>query len=137
VNYYGRAGGPFICPNHLADYAAMVVPLALALTLMARMNVILKILVGYAGIVMLAGAFVSLSRAGCATLGFALAAMMAVLFFNRDFRLKAIVVLVLVLIPAVWLGARSIDVQKRVNKSFGSTGFGDDRFVVWPAAKAM
>src|SRR5256885_1928739 len=25
--YYGRAGGPFVCPNHLADYIAMVLPL--------------------------------------------------------------------------------------------------------------
>ena len=137
VGYYGRAGGPFICPNHLADYAAMIVPLALAITLMARINIILRILIGYAGIVMLVGAFVSLSRAGCAALGFGVVIMLAILLFNRNFRLKALLVLVLVLIPAVWLGGKSFDAQRRINKGFGNAGFGDDRFLVWSAATSM
>jgi O-antigen ligase len=137
INYYGRAGGPFICPNHLASYTSMVAPIALALTLMARMNVILKIVIGYAGIVMLAGAFVSVSRGGWAVLGIAIAGMMLTLLYNRDYRLKAIVVLVAVLIPAVWLGTKNLAMQKRVAKSFGAAGFGDDRGLLWRGATAM
>jgi O-antigen ligase len=135
--YWDRAGGPFVCPNHLADYLAMVLPLAFALTLMARMNIILKILICYAAIVMLAGAFVTVSRGGIAALGFGLAGLFTMLLFNRDHRLKAIVALIVILIPAVWLGSKSITAQARVRKGFGATGFGDDRFLVWPAAKEM
>jgi O-antigen ligase len=135
--YYGRAGGPFVCPNHLAGYVGMVVPLAFGLVLMARLNIVLKILIGYAGVVMLAGAFVSLSRAGCAALAFALAGMMTILLFNRDYRLRAIVVIALILIPAAWIGSKNASAQARINKGFGTSGFGDDRFIVWPAATSM
>jgi len=135
--YYGRAGGPFVCPNHLADYIAMVLPLAVALPLMARLNIVLKILLGYAAIVMLAGAFVTLSRAGVAALGFGLLALFSMLLFNRNFRLKAIIAIILVLIPAVWLGSKSISAQHRMKKGFSETGFGDDRFYLWPAATEM
>jgi O-antigen ligase len=135
--YYGRAGGPFVCPNHLAAYVAMVLPLAFALTLMARLNIVLKILVCYAGVVMLAGAFVTLSRAGCAALALGLAGMFTGLLFIRDLRLKAIVALVVILIPAVWLGSKSIQAQMRMKKGFSEAGFNDDRFNIWPAATAM
>jgi O-antigen ligase len=135
--YHGRAGGPFVCPNHLADYIAMILPLAVALTLMARLNIVLKILIGYAAIMMLGGAFVTLSRAGCAALGLGLLALFAMLLFNRDFRLKAIIAIALVLIPALWLGSKSISAQYRMKKGFSETGFIDDRFYVWPAAIEM
>src|SRR5688572_25366661 len=81
-HYWGRAGGPFVNPNHLAGYIAMVAPLAFALTLMARVSLVLKIFICYAGIVMLGGAFTTLSRAGCAALGFGLLSMLTVLLFN-------------------------------------------------------
>jgi O-antigen ligase len=137
VAYHGRAGGPFVCPNHLADYIAMVLPLAFALTLMARLNVVLKILLCYAGIVMLAGAFVTLSRAGCAALALGLLAMFSVLIFNRDFRLKAIIAIAVILIPSAWIATKSINAQHRMKKGFSEAGFGDDRFLIWPAATSM
>ena len=137
IAYHGRAGGPFVCPNHLADYIAMILPLAVALTLMARLNIVLKILIGYAAIVMLGGAFVTLSRAGCAALGFGLLALFTMLLFNRDYRLKAIIAIVLVLVPAIWIGSKSISAQHRMKKGFTETGFVDDRFYVWPAAIDM
>ncbi len=135
--YYGRAGGPFVCPNHLADYLAMVLPLAFGLTLMARLNTVLKVFLCYAGIVMLGGLFVTLSRAGCAAAGVGLLVLFGVLIFNRDFRLQAIIALALILIPMIWLGAKSIRAQNRMNKGFSAGTFSDDRFHIWPSAVTL
>jgi O-antigen ligase len=137
LSYYGRAGGPFVCPNHLADYLAMTLPLAFALPLMARLNLVLKVFLCYAGIVMLAGAFVTLSRAGCAAAGFGLLCLFTTLLFNRDFRLKAVVAIVLILIPAVWLGARSIKAQHRMNRTFKDASAVGDRAILWRGAREM
>jgi O-antigen ligase len=135
LSYYGRAGGTFICPNHLASYLSMVLPLSIALTLMARLNPVLKVFLAYAAIVMLGGLFVTFSRAGYAAAAFGLIAMFATLIFNRDFRLKGMIALVIIVAPIIWFGGKSYMLQSRINKSFNPTGgFGDDRFNIWPSA---
>ena len=85
--YRGRAGGTFICPNHFAGFLEMLLPLALAGVLVARQKPALKILLGYAALVMVAGLAVTLSRGGWLAAGGALAVFFAVLFWQRRFRL--------------------------------------------------
>ena len=137
-SYYGRSGGTFICPNHLASYISMVLPLAVAMTLMARVNTVLKVFLGYAALVMVAGLFVTYSRAGYAATGIGLLFFIGALFYYRQFRLAAIVALILILAPMVWLGTKSAVLQKRLHASFSPAGaFGDDRFNIWPSAAAI
>lgn len=137
-SYFGRAGGPFVNPNHLADYVAMVTPIAFALVLMARINIVLKVLACYAGMVMLAGAFTTLSRAGCAALGLGLMTMLGALLFNRDFRLRAVIAIVVILIPTSYVATKSIKAQHRMKKGFSEAGvFADDRQYLFQAARSM
>src|SRR5205807_1844517 len=62
--YIGRAGGTFIYPNHLAGFLEMLVPLGLCQVLMGRSGHVLKIILGYASLTMLAAIGVTLSRGG-------------------------------------------------------------------------
>lgn len=137
AEYNGRAGGPFVCPNHLASYLGMTTPLAFALTMMARLKALMKVFLCYAGIVMLCGLVVTVSRAGLVSAGIGLLVLFSVLVFTREFRLPAIVAIALILIPAIWLAATSFKVQARLKKGMASGQLADDRFNVWPAAKTM
>src|SRR5208337_4220267 len=53
--YPGRASGTYIAPNNLAGFLEMLLSLALACVLVARIKPITRILLGYAALVMLAG----------------------------------------------------------------------------------
>lgn len=135
--YYGRASGPFVCPNHLAGYLAMTIPLAFAMTLMGRLKPVMKVFLGYAAIVMLCGLVTTVSRGGIAAAAVGLLALFGILLFNREFRLPAAVALVLIVIPAVWMATKSFSMQARMKKAVVSGEFGDDRFLVWPIAKTI
>jgi tetratricopeptide (TPR) repeat protein len=105
---------------------------------MARVNLALKVFICYAGIVMLAGAFTTLSRAGCAALAFGLVTLLGTLLWNRDFRLRAAIAILVIMIPTAWLATKSIKAQHRMKKGFSETGkFGDDRQFWWAAARDM
>ena len=53
--YKGRAGGTYICPNHLAGFLEMLLPMALAYAAVGRVPAALKVWLGYAALVMAAG----------------------------------------------------------------------------------
>jgi len=50
-----RGSGTFVCPNHLAGYLEMILPVAIAFTLTGRFEALMKIVLGYATAVILAG----------------------------------------------------------------------------------
>ena len=62
----GRASGTYISPNNLAGFLEMILPLAIAYTLAGRMKPLMRILLGYSALVMLAGIAVTFSRGGWA-----------------------------------------------------------------------
>lgn len=84
--YKGRAGGTYICPNHLAGFLEMLLPLALAFAIESRLKPAMKILLGYAALVMAAGLAVTLSRGGWLAAGGALAVFFAGFLWRRHFR---------------------------------------------------
>ena len=137
--YYGRAGGPFVCPNHLAGYLGMALPLAFSMTLMARFKPVTKVFAGYAAIVMLCGLVTTVSRGGIAAAVLGLFFLVSVLVFKRDTRLPAIVAIVLTLIPAVWLGLKSFRLQARFQKGTegAAENFAGDRTYLYRAAVGM
>src|SRR5207244_8975711 len=72
AGYQGRGSGTYICPNHLAGFLEMLLPLGLAYTLTGRLGHLLRVFLGYASLVILAGIGVTLSRGGWLAAGVAL-----------------------------------------------------------------
>src|SRR3954469_21988648 len=62
--YPHRGSGTYICPNHLAGFLEMILPVGLAYTLAGRIGPVMRILLGYASLVILAGIAVTCSRGG-------------------------------------------------------------------------
>ena len=91
-DYLARAGGTFLCPNHLAGFLEMVLGLLIArATLLDRhahsveRNVLQKIFIIYVILMIIVGIVVSFSRAGWLSTFLSL----TVLLFWRDWRLRS------------------------------------------------
>ena len=93
--YPGRASGTYISPNNLAGFLEMLLPLALACVLVARIKPITRILLGYAALVMLAGMAVTFSRGGWVAVTVAVLALLGILIVHRNHRLPALLLLVI------------------------------------------
>jgi len=132
--YLGRASGTFINPNHLAGYLGMIVPLALACTVMGRFSPTVKVLLAYAAVTMLAGVAVSLSRGGVVAAAVALAVFCLVLLAQGDFWRPALVTLVLLIAVGVGLVNQSSSLQKRLDDLVNHDAGGDLRPAFWEGA---
>lgn len=131
--YRGRGSGTYICPNHLAGFLEMVLPIALAYTITGRYKTLTKIGLGYAAVAIVAGLAVTLSKGGFLAAGASMVVFFLVLLWNRDFRLPAIAVLVLLIAGGAFFGQRSWRAQKRVTE-FGTAV---SRQHYWKAAIGM
>ncbi len=137
--YPHRGSGTYICPNHLAGFLGMLVPLGLAYTLAGRLKPVTKIFVGYASLALLAGIAASISRGGIFATAVALGLLFVCLLFNRNHRLPALVLLVM-LMGAGWiltpksymLQARWRELQTQMEYSHE-----DMRFALWGPALRM
>src|SRR5437588_755837 len=58
--YPRRGTGTYISPNHLGGFLEMILPLGLAYTLASRTKPVVKVLLGYASLVILAGIGITL-----------------------------------------------------------------------------
>ena len=92
--YLGRASGTYISPNNFAGFLEMLLPLAMAYVLVGRMKPVVRILLGYSALVMLAGMAVTFSRGGWVAVAVALLALLGTLIFHRNHRLPALLLLV-------------------------------------------
>jgi len=93
TEYPGRASGTYICPNNLAGFLEMLVPLGLAQALMGRPAARAE---NHPGLcvrwVMLAGIGATLSRGGWLATALSLAGIVrGWLLFQRHYRMKALV----------------------------------------------
>ncbi|MDE3068362.1 MAG: O-antigen ligase family protein [Verrucomicrobiota bacterium] len=95
--YPGRASGSYISPDDLAGFLEMLLPLALASILAGRMKALMRVLLGYALLVMLAGMAVTFSRGGWAAATAALVALLAAFAFQRRQRLPALALLIVLI----------------------------------------
>lgn len=100
--YRERGSGTYICPNHLAGYLEMVLPLAIAYLLVARNQTLTKVLAGYATLMIMAGLAFTASRAGWLAACVSVGALVLVLLRYRSFRVPAAALLLLVLASGVW-----------------------------------
>jgi O-antigen ligase len=134
--YKGRGTGTYMNPNHLGGFLELLLPLALSTALLARFKPLTRILVGYTGLVILAGLGVTLSRGAWAAAFFGLLLLCGALMFYRQYRLPVIILLVAV------CGASAIFVQTspltklRLKQIFTSKGGVDDnmRLSLWKPA---
>src|SRR5436190_2219931 len=107
-SYRGRASGSFICPNHLAGFLEMVLPLGIALAVSGRMGPVLRVFLVYASLMIIAGIVGSLSRAAW----FGSAAGLFVLFLfmvrTRGQRWIALGLVVFISAAGYWLYSRTV-----------------------------
>jgi tetratricopeptide (TPR) repeat protein len=85
ADYAVRGSGTYVNPDHFAGLTEMVLPLALAYTVMGRFSATVKVLLGYSALVMMAGVVVSQSRGGLAAMGVTLGVFCVVLLYQADF----------------------------------------------------
>ncbi len=93
--YVGRASGTYISPNNLAGFLEMLLPLAIAYVLVGRMKPVVRIFLGYAALVILAGIVVTFSRGGWVAAGVAVLTLLVILLFHRNHRMPAFFLLVI------------------------------------------
>lgn len=133
--YMKRASGTYICPNHLAGFLEMVLPIALAYTLTGRFKHTTKVFLGYAGLMMMAGIGVTLSRGGWLAAGLALAVFFALLLSKQSSRRQAIVFLALLAIAGYFAFQQANHAQRRWQDIFRENGVVYDiRFYLWKPA---
>ena len=111
--YRGRGSGTFICPNHLAGYVEMLLPVALAILVLSRRGAVARIFSAYAAVMLFAGLGVSVSRGGYLASGAALVLLLAVLIRYRSHRKPVLVGVAVLAVLAVAFTLRTQQVQKR------------------------
>ncbi len=139
-NYLDRGSGTFINPNHFAGFLGMIAPLALAYALMGRFKPVTKVLLGYALLLLLAGVGVTFSRGGIIATAAAITLFLIFLVFQRDYWIRAILLLAGIGLAAFLFVNNATLVQKRFAGGM-SAGFGnaaqDGRLAYWNIATQL
>ncbi len=134
ANYVGRGSGTYICPNHLAGWLEMALPLAVAYLLAGRISHLTRIMLGYAVVVMAAGLVATQSRGGWSATALAMLLLFAVLLSQRGRRVPALLMLLVLAGAAVWVVVEARAYSDRVRMMLGMEQLSDVRLVLWPAA---
>src|SRR5207249_4144402 len=118
AGYRKRGSGTYICPNHLAGFLEMLVPLGLAYTFIGRLGHLLRVFLGYASIVMLAGIGVTVSRGGWAATIAASLLFFILLIRRRQYSVPALIVLVLFAAFGALFYLKTDRAQRRLENMF-------------------
>ena len=131
--YVGRGSGTYICPNHLAGFLEMLIPLGLAFAVLGREYHVLRLCLGYASGVMVVGVIVSLSRGGWIATALSLSLFALVLLRKRAQRIPLLVAILLISGTAYLFANRSELVQQRVERALAVGQEGNIRSREWLA----
>jgi len=118
AGYRNRASGTYICPNHLAGFLGMLLPVGLAYTVTGRVGPLLRVFLGYASLVLLAGIGVSISRGGWFASGVALLVFSGLLIRRRQHRIPAFIVLALLALGGIVFYLNARQPQQRFKETF-------------------
>jgi len=136
--YTHRGTGTFISPNNLAGFLELLIPLGLAYTLTSRSKPLMKVLLGYASMVMLAGLVVTVSRGGWAACVISLLVFFCVLAFRRSYRLPALFLLLLIIGAGIYFIPHNyLFVSRLQETSLDAPQENYSRFDIWRAAAEM
>jgi O-antigen ligase len=91
--YPGRASGTYIAPGHFAGFLEMLLPLAVAYALVGRVKPLVRALLIYAIVGILAGLAVTFSRGGWVSAALGLLALLGILMTHRNHRLPSLLLL--------------------------------------------
>ncbi len=142
LQYIKRGSGTYICPNHFAGFAEMILPLGVALTLSGRLKTMLKVFLGYASIMILAGLGASISRAGWVCAASSLLLLLVLLVKRHPFyRIPALIALATLLGGGVFFYYKSAEAQRRIAKMAPSEdnviSESGIRLLIWKSAVQM
>ncbi|MCX7866438.1 MAG: O-antigen ligase family protein [Limisphaera sp.] len=135
--YRHRGLGTYINPNHLAGFLELVVPLAFTYAVASRLSPVGKVVLGYAGLVMLAGLVVTLSRAGWVAAGTVLLVMFVVLALRSAHRWLALGLLAVAVAAGFYFLPKSFVLKKRwelVAREVAEGRTADVRPALWRSA---
>ena len=137
--YRGRGSGTYICPNHLAGFLEMLAPLGLSYALTGRLGHLLRLFLGYASIIILAGIGVSVSRGAWVATGAALAIFFALVMKRRSYRILALLVASALIAAGIYFYSKATSVQKRFHNILAveSPETVHVRFILWKPALRM
>ncbi len=129
------ASGTYISRNHLGGFLEMVLPLGLAYTLTSRFKPLLKVFLGYASLVALAGIAVTISRGTYVSTALALLLFFGVLVLHRTYRLPSLMLLVVIIAAGAYYLPKSYPVQARLKLLTENNNIQDDvRVLLWRSA---
>lgn len=132
--YHKRGSGTFICPNNLAGYLELLLPIGLAYTLTGRLSHLQKVLVGYASLAIFVGIVVSVSRGGWVASGITLLLFFFLLARQRGYRWQALFMLVALLaVGAMCVGSTQLSSDRKKRLAF-TTHVEDFRYRLWMPA---
>jgi O-antigen ligase len=138
AKYLARGSGTFINPNSFAGYLEMMVPLALAYTVMSRFSPTVKVVLAYAVLAMLAGIVVSLSRGGILAITVALVLFCALLLVQGQYWLPALVTLGVILVAGLVVLGQFGSLQRRFSAAFQNQHLDSEgREFYWKAAEQL
>jgi len=133
IGYRNRGSGTYISPNHLAGFLEMLAPLGLSYALTGRLGHLLRLFLGYASIVILAGIGVSVSRGAWVATGVALTVFFALLTRRRPYRILALFVVTALIAAGIYFYSKAASVQKRFHNILAveSPDTVQVRFILW------
>ncbi len=135
--YPGRGSGTYVCPNNLAGFLEMLAPLGLSYALMGRLSHVMKVILGYASVVMLVGIGATLSRGGWLATGVALGVFCLALVFQQHYRIQALVLAGVLVLAGIFLVPRVQPLQERFQNISSGHVPDDMRFAIWAPAIQM
>lgn len=130
--YYNRASGSFICPNHLAGFLEMILPLTLAMAVVGRLTPSWRICVAYASLVILVGLAATQSRGGWIAAAAGMLLLVLCLLRTRGWRWAALGLLVVAVGFGQWLYPRAV--EQRITGAEYTGNNKEIRFRLWSAA---
>jgi O-antigen ligase len=133
--YVLRGSGTYKNPNSFAGFTEMVLPLALAYTVLSRFSATVQVLLGYSALVRMAGVMVSQSRGGIAAMVVSLAAFCVVLLFQPDYWWRGALALAVLGAAVLVLVQQFGAVEDRFGG--GLIDKGDGRVFYWKAAERI
>jgi O-antigen ligase len=133
--YAQRASGSFICPNHLAGFLEMILPLGIALSVSGRVKAVVRICTSYASLVIVVGMAGAQSRGGWIATAAALAMLVLFMLRTKGQYWIALGLLIAVTGTGYWLYSRSV--AKRVQETELSGHGREIRLRLWGSAWQM
>ncbi len=137
--YNHRGSGTYICPDHLAGFLELLLPLALAGLLVSKARAVGRVFYAYIALVLLAGLGVSLSRGGYLATGLALLVMAGWLARYRDYRKPVLIAAGVIAVAAGLFFVQERHAQKRFATMLveGPIQYREVRPTLWSSATRM